>query len=504
MDFLKKGIDKEIFWVSIVLAAVFVFLTILLPEQASAAFNAAMGFLTAYFGWAYLLSVVLFLVFCLALALSKFGRIKLGKVDEKPEYSTIAWFSMLFSAGMGIGLVFWGIAEPIFHFGGPPVGEAGTALAAEQAMRITFFHWGLHAWAIYIVVGMALAYFCYRKGKPFLISSTFAPILGDNGTRGGVGKAIDILAVIATVFGVATSLGLGAMQITTGLYLMYGIPDVILTTMLVIVVFTVLFTISVVTGINKGIKYLSYTNMTLSVIFLLFFLFFGPTRFLLNLFVTTIGGYIQNLIPMSLFADPFGIVAAHTGWDWLGGWTIFYWAWWIAWAPFVGSFIARISRGRTVRELVVGALIAPVFMSFIWLTVSGGSAIYIDLFGPGGITEAVFADVASAFFVTLGHFPVPALFSFLATLMIATYFITSADSATLVSAMLTSGGEVNPDIKLRIVWGIIKGATAAVLLYVGGLQALQTASIVAAFPFMIIMLFMMYSLYKAFAQEKEI
>ena len=504
MDFLKKGIDKEIFWVSVVLAAVFVFLTVLLPEQASAAFNAAMGFLTAYFGWAYLLSVVLFLAFCLAIALSKFGSIKLGKDDEKPEYSTIAWFSMLFSAGMGIGLVFWGIAEPIFHFGGPPVGEAGTILAAEQAMRITFFHWGLHAWGIFIVVGMALAYFSFRKGQLFLISSTLAPILGENGTRGGVGKAVDILAVFATIFGVATSLGLGALQITAGLHLTYGIPDGMLTTMLIIVVITVLFIISVVTGIGKGIKYVSYTNMILSVIFLLFFLFFGPTKFLLNLFVTMFGDYIQNVAQMGFFADPFGGVAEHVGFDWIGSWTVFYWAWWIAWAPFVGSFIARISRGRTVRELVVGALIAPVVMSFMWLTVFGGSAIYIELFGLGGITEAVFADVASAFFVTLGHFPAPALFSFLATLMISTYFITSADSATLVSAMLTSGGEVNPKAELKILWGVIKGATAAVLLYVGGLSALQTASIVAAFPFMIIMLFMMYSLYKAFVQEKQI
>jgi glycine betaine transporter len=503
MEF-KKGIDKEIFWISTVIVIGFVFFTILLPRQAGAAFNAAMGFLTGYFGWVYILSVTLFLVFCLVIAISKFGAIRLGKDDERPEYSGISWFAMLFAAGMGIGLVFWGIAEPIFHFGGPPVGEAGTAFAAEQAMRITFFHWGLHAWGIYIVVAMALAYFCFRKGQPFLISSTFAPILGEKGTRGGVGKAIDILAMFATVFGIATSLGLGAMKITTGLSITYGIPDVILTSMLVIAVITVVFIISVVTGIDKGIKFLSHVNMVLAAVFILFFSIFGPTRFLLNLFVTSVGDYIQHIIQMSLFVDPYGVVAQHTGWDWLGGWTIFYWAWWIAWAPFVGAFIARISRGRTVRELVVGALIAPVAMSFVWLTATGGSAIWIDLFGPGGITQVVFEDVAASLFVTLGHFPAPALFSFLALVLVAIFFITSADSATLVSSMLTSGGEVNPRRGLRIFWGVSKGVTAAVLLYVGGLVALQTASIVAAFPFMIVMLFMMYCLYKAFTQEKKI
>ncbi|KUO52873.1 MAG: glycine/betaine ABC transporter permease [Desulfitibacter sp. BRH_c19] len=497
-----KKIDKEIFGISIVISAIFVIWTILMPEQAGGIFSTVNSFITDYFGWSYALGMTLFLVFCLFVAFSKFGNIKLGKDEDKPEYSTMTWFFMLFSASMGIGLVFWSIAEPMSFLGTPPWGGAGTAAGAEQAMRYTFFHWGLHPWGVYALVGMALAYFSFRKDMPFLVSSTFAPILGEKGTRGGLGKAIDILAVFATIFGVATSLGLGAMQITTGLSFAYGTPDTLAVTMVVIAVITVLFTVSVVSGINKGIKYLSYVNMALAFTFIAFFLFIGPFRYIMDTFVTTVGYYLFNLPWMSLFVDPYNVVADNVGYDWVGGWTIFYWAWWIAWSPFVGSFIARISRGRTVRELVMGVLIAPVLLSFIWLSAFGGSAMNIELFGIGGIADAVAANVSSAFFVTLSHFPLAGLTTLLATLMITTFFVTSADSATLVTAMLTSGGDPEPDASLRITWGVIKGATAAVLLLAGGLGALQTASIVAAFPFMIVLCFMMYTLYKAFSQER--
>lgn len=496
-----KRVDNHIFWISAIIAAIFVIWTVLMPEQAGGVFSSILAFLTGNFGWSYLLAMTLFLLFCIVVAISKFGKIKLGKDDEKPEYSTITWFFMLFSASMGIGLVFWSIAEPMYHFGGPPFAEAGSAAAAEEAMRYTFYHWGLHPWAVYALVGMALAYFSFRKGMPFLVSSTFAPILGEKGTRGTLGKAIDILSVFATIFGVATSLGLGAMQITTGLSMNYGTPDTIPMTLGIIAVITVLFTVSVVTGIDRGIKYLSYVNMTLALIFIAFFIFFGPLKFILNTFVTTVGYYLQNLLWMSLYADPYGVMAEHTGYDWLGSWTVFYWAWWIAWGPFCGAFIARISRGRTVREVVIGSLVAPVLFSFIWLSSFGGSALWIELFGVGGIAEAVSASVSSAFFVTLGHFPMVGLMSFLATLMIATFFITSADSATYVSAALTSGGDPDPESSLRVVWGVTKGAVAAVLLLAGGLSALQTASIASAFPFMIVMLFMMYTLWKAFSSE---
>lgn len=496
-------IDKEIFGISAIISAIFVIWTVFMPEEAGAVFGSIKDFITDFFGWAYSLGMTLILLFVLLIAFSKYGKIKLGKDDDKPEYTTAAWFFMLFSASMGIGLVFWSIAEPMTFFLTPPFGEPGTAAAAEQALRYTFFHWGLHPWGVYALTGMSLAYFSFRKGMPFLVSSTFSPILGENGTRGALGKAIDILAVFATIFGVATSLGLGAMQVTTGLNYAYGIPDTITATLVVIGVFTVLFTISVVSGIGRGIKYLSYINMTLAFTFIAFFLIFGPFRFIANSFVTTIGNYIYNLAWMSFYNDPYNVVADNTGYDWVGGWTIFYWAWWISWSPFVGSFIARISKGRTVREFVLGVLIFPVLLSFFWLSAFGGSAMNIEMFGAGGIADAIAQNVSSAFFVTLEHFPLTGLTTLLATLMISTFFITSADSATLVMAMLTSGGDKKPGTDLRVTWGVIQGATAAVLLLAGGLGALQTASIAAAFPFLVVLMVMMYCVWKSFRQELD-
>jgi glycine betaine transporter len=494
-------IDKQIFGISSIICAIFVIWAVLMPTEAGTTFNIVKNFITDYFGWTYSLGMTAFLVFSLFIAFSKYGNIKLGKDDDKPEYSTTAWFFMLFSAGMGIGLVFWSIAEPMNYFSTPPFGEAFTPDAAEQALRYTFFHWGLHPWGVYALTGMGLAYFSFRKGMPFLVSSAFTPILGESGTRGGIGKAIDVLAVFATVFGVATSLGLGAMQITTGLNYAYGIPDTTAVTMIIVAVFTVLFTASVASGIGRGIKYLSYINMTLAFTFIAFFLIFGPYRFIADSLITTIGNYIYNFPWMSLFNDPYNVVAENTGYDWVGGWTIFYWAWWIAWAPFVGSFIARISKGRTVREFVIGVLIAPVLLSFIWLATFGSSAMSIELFGVGGIADAVAANVSSAFFVTLEYFPLVGLTTLLGTLMIGTFFITSADSATLVVTMLTTGGDPRPGTDLRIIWGILQGAVAAVLLLAGGLGALQTASIAAAFPFMIVLIFMMYCIWKSVKQE---
>lgn len=503
MSFLKK-VDKSIFYISAVICVIFVLWTIALPDSASKAFNACLSFLTGNFGWSYLISVSIFLVFCLVVAFSRFGKIKLGKDDDVPEYSTSSWFAMLFSAGMGIGLVFWSIAEPMYHLGGPPFGEPNSIEGARVAMRTTFYHWGLHPWAVFAVVGLALAYFQFRKGYPALISSAFVPVLGEEGVKGPIGKAIDILSVFATIFGVATSLGLGALQINSGLNSLYGVPNETFMTVIIIAVVTALFTISAVTGIQRGIRILSNVNITLAFLLMLFLLLAGPTVFLLNIFSDTIGNYLQNIVWLSFFTDPYGSVAEHTGYDWLGAWTVFYWAWWIAWGPFVGGFIARISKGRTVREFILGVLFAPTLLSFIWLTIFGGAAIHIDLFGAGGIAEAVGKDVTTALFVTLQNFPLGSLTALVATILISTFFITSADSATFVVGMLTSGGDLEPGADLKVFWGVIEGAVAAVLLITGGLKALQTASIAAAFPFMIVMLFMIYSIYKAFIQETEV
>lgn len=443
-----------------------------------------------------MLVVTIFLVFCVALAFSKFGDIKLGKDDEVPEYSTWTWFAMLFSAGMGIGLVFWSVAEPMYHYASPPFGEGSTLASAATAMRYVFLHWGLHPWAVFAVAGLAIAYFQFRKGLPALISSTLYPLLGEEGIKGPIGKAVDILSVFATLFGVATSLGLGAMQINSGLNYVYKLPNSTSVTVVLIAVITVLFITSAVTGISRGIKWLSNVNMYLAFLIMLFVLFLGPTKFILNVFTDTIGTYLQNIVQMSFWTDPYG-----TNPGWVGGWTIFYWAWWIAWGPFVGGFIARISKGRTVREFILGVLIAPTLLSFIWLSIFGGTAVSMELSGDAGIAKAVSENVSTALFAMFQNLPLTALVSTLACVLIGTFFITSADSATFVMGMLTSGGDLEPKAGLKIFWGVTEGAVAAVLLLAGGLSALQTASIVSAFPFMIVMVFMMISLVKAFKGE---
>jgi len=494
-SFLGK-IDRPIFLISAIIMLVFVLWTLLQPREAGDTFNAVQKFITDYFGWSYLIGVTFFLFFALVIALSKYGNITLGKDGEKPEYSTWSWFAMLFAAGMGIGLVFWGVAEPMMHYTTPPYGQPSSIESAQTAMRYTFFHWGLHPWSVFGFVGLCMAYFQYRKGLPALVSSTLYSILGEKGISGWIGKLVDILAVFATIFGVATSLGLGAMQIATGLNYAYGLPTGTTTTVVIIVAITVLFITSAVTGIERGIKALSNANMLLLFIILAFMLFIGPTRFVLNGFTETIGSYLQNIIQMSFWADTF-----DTNPGWVGSWTIFYWAWWVAWGPFVGAFIARISRGRSVREFIMGVVLAPTLMSFMWLGVMGNSALYIDVIQNGGIAAQVAIDISTAIFAMFQYYPLSGALTVLTTLIIAVFFITSADSATFVMAMFTSGGDLNPKAGLKITWGVIEGAVAIALLLAGGLSALQTASITSAFPFMLVMFAMTVSIIKAFRGE---
>ena len=494
-SFLGK-VDRPIFSISAIIMVLFVLWTLFQPKKAGDTFSAVQKFITDNFGWSYLIGVTFFLFFALFIALSKYGNITLGKDGEKPEYSNWSWFAMLFAAGMGIGLVFWGVAEPMMHYTTPPFGQPSTIESAQTAMRYTFFHWGLHPWSVFGIVGLSMAYFQFRKGLPALVSSTLYPLLGEKGINGWIGKLVDILAVLATIFGVATSLGLGAMQIGTGLNFAYGLPTGTTTTVVIIVVITALFITSAVTGIERGIKFLSNANLLLLFIILAFMLSIGPTRFILNGFTETIGSYFQNIIQMSSWTDTFS-----TNPGWVGGWTIFYWAWWIAWGPFVGAFIARISRGRSVREFILGVVIAPTLMSFMWLGVMGNSALYIDVVKHGGIAAQVAKDTSTAVFAMFQYYPLSGVLTILTTLIIAIFFITSADSATFVLAMLTSGGDLNPRPELKIFWGLIEGAVGIALLIAGGLSALQTASIIAAYPFMIVMFAMAVSLTKAFQGE---
>jgi glycine betaine transporter len=484
-----------VFKISFVVVLLFVLWGLLSPSGLAEASGSLLGVLTEKFGWFYLIATFGFLIFSIFLAFSKFGSIRLGADTDRPEYTNRSWFAMLFSAGMGIGLVFWGVAEPLSHYMTPPQeATPQTAQAARLAMRYSFFHWGLHAWAIYTVIGLAIAYFTFRKGQSGLISSTFYPLLGEK-VKGPIGKAIDILAIIATIFGVATSLGLGTLQINGGLNHLINVPNNFTSQLLIIVVVTILYLISATTGLDKGIKILSNANLMVAAALLVFVLFAGPTSFLFDVFTTTLGSYLQNLVQMSLTLTPF------SAGSWIKDWTLFYWAWWIAWAPFVGMFIARVSKGRTVKEFVLGVLLVPSVFGFLWFSVFGGTALNLELFHNGNIAEAAQSDVTSALFNTLQQLPVGMTLSGLATLLIITFFITSADSATFVLGMLSSNGIANPTTRVKLVWGLLQSTIAAVLLMSGGLQGLQTASIVAAAPFAIIMVLMCYSLYLSLEKE---
>lgn len=481
--------------ISIAIIALFVLWGVISPTSLSEVSSNMLSFTTGNFGWLYLLAALGFLIFALYLAFSKYGNIKLGSEEDEPEYSNITWFAMLFSAGMGIGLVFWGVAEPMSHYVNPPMGiEGQTAEAARASMRYSFFHWGLHPWGIYTVIGLSLAYFKFRKGAKGLISSVFYPLLKEK-VNGPIGKVIDILAVIATSFGVATSLGLGVMQINGGLSHIFKIPSTVTVQIIIIGVVTVLFLLSATTGLDKGIKFLSNTNLILAFSILLLTLVLGPTTFIFDIFTTTLGNYLDSFVQTSLRLTPF------TESTWVSDWTLFYWAWWIAWAPFVGMFIARVSKGRTVKEFVLGVLILPSLFSFLWFSVFGGTALHLDMFKGVNIGEVVQTDIASAVFVTLENIPLGTILVYVATFLIITFFITSADSATFVLGMLTTDGNLNPSNKIKVTWGILQSMIAVVLLLSGGLQAIQTASIIAALPFTLIMIGMCFSLRKALKED---
>lgn len=460
------------------------------------------AFMTNNLGWSFIWGASIFLFVVVFLMVSPLGQIKLGKDEDKPEYSNFNWFAMLFSAGMGIGLLFWGVSEPIWHYIWPPFGEAGSAEAGHVAMRYAFFHWGLHPWAIYALVGLALAYFSYRKGLPMLLSSTLEPMLGKDNLNRGWGSVVNVIAVFATLFGLATSLGLGAMQIGKGLESLFGIADGAGLWVVIVVIITAGAVLSTMSGIDKGIKTLSQVNVIIAGLLMVLVFILGPTLFILNMLGHATGDYLQNIIAMSFRLDPMG--SGEPGWitaEW--GWTVFYWAWWIAWAPFVGTFIARVSKGRTIRQFVTGVLLIPTGVSMVWFSIFGGSAIWIEHFGEGGIADAVSVSNAAGFFAMLQHFPAPMVLIFVAMVSVCIFFITSSDSATYVNGMLTSGGNPNPPMGLRVTWGALEGAIAALLLFTGGLSSLQTASVVGGFPFMLIMFLMIYCLFKSLYSEAK-
>ncbi|MBO7927144.1 BCCT family transporter [Pseudoalteromonas sp. K222D] len=486
---------------SAILVAFFVLFTILTPEYAGLIYASAKHFIASNFAWYYIALASFFLFLAVYTAFSRYGSIRLGRDDEKPEYNFFSWFAMLFGAGIGIGILFWSIAEPIYHFQNNPFlaqGQALTAEAAQVAMRISIFHWGLHGWGIFAMAGLSLAYFTYRKGMPLSVRSGLYPIFGER-VYGPIGHAADLLAVFGTVFGIATSLGLGAQQMNAGLSHLFDIEVSTINQVLLITVISVLATLSALSGVNKGIKILSEYNMHLTTVILTFFLVLGPTAYLLGAFATNIGDYLVNAVSLGLWIDP------DPKGQWQGAWTLFYWGWWIAWAPFVGMFIARISKGRTIKEFVLGVLLAPTILAAFWITIFGNTAIFIELFGVGGITEAVNKDITMALFTTLELMELGPLLTLIGAsicvAMLVTYFVTSADSATLVICTLISMGDTNPPARFRVFWGLSIGAVAGVLLLAGGLKALQTASIVAALPYSIVLILTTWALFKSLRQE---
>lgn len=489
-------LNGPVFFTSAFIIIVSIVLTLIFREQAEAYFDKIQNFVADNAGWFFILSVNVYLIFMLYLAFSKFGSLRIGGPKAKPEFKTLSWFAMLFSAGMGIGLLFWSISEPVFHFNTPPMAEGGTPEAARQAMNFTFLHWGFHAWAIYALVGLALAYFAYSRGLPLTIRSVFYPFLGDK-IYGKIGNVIDIFAVLATLFGLATSLGLGVKQIAAGLEHVFDIDKGINTQVFLIAGITLIATISVILGVDKGVKVLSEWNMRIAVLLLLLVLVLGPTIFIFKSFVQNTGNYFYSFLEISTWTE------TYTGRDWQNSWTVFYWGWWIAWSPFVGMFIARISKGRSIKEFILGVLIVPSLVTFFWISAFGSSAIQEALLGNNAIVDAVNEDVAIALFVFLEEYPLAIVLNLVAVLLIAGFFVTSSDSGSLVIDSLTSGGKIDAPVGQRVFWAITEGTVAAVLLIGGGLQALQTASIVTGLPFAFILLFMCYSLYKGLNEDMK-
>ena len=493
----RFDVHPVVFWTSAVLIFAVLILALVATKSVDSFFGRVQGAIVARLGWLYVLSMTGFLVFVVWLMTSRFGAIRLGHDDERPEFSRATWFAMLFSAGMGIGLLFFSVAEPILHYGSPPTGQGHNLAAAREAMGLTLFHWGLHPWAVYSIVGLSLAYGSFRRGLPLSIRSAFHPLLGER-VHGRAGDVVDILAVVSTLFGVATSLGLGAMQVNAGLHRVAGLTQSTAIQMVIIAVITAMATASVVSGLNVGIRRLSELNMGLAGLLLLFVFIVGPTTFILNAFVQNIGAYVRELLSNSFWTASFGGAQRR---EWLGEWTVFYWAWWIAWAPFVGMFIARVSKGRTIREFTVAVLLAPTLAGFVWLTVMGDTALYQEVFGAGGIGKAVAESLPTAVFVLLERYPLAGVTGILCTACVVLFFVTSSDSASLVVDTIASGGKEDPPVGQRIFWALLEGVVAAVLLFSGGLPALQTAAITTALPFCLVIIAMCVALVRGLRRD---
>ncbi|WP_044873199.1 choline BCCT transporter BetT [Pseudomonas sp. LFM046] len=494
MEAIKSSpstLNPPVFFGSAILIIALVLFSTLARDKAQALFGEIQNWIVLNASWFYVLSVALILITVLFLAVSRLGDIKLGPDHSQPDYTNGTWFAMLFAAGMGIGLMFFGVAEPLMHYINPPVGDPNTVAAAKEAMKLTFFHWGLHAWSIYAIVALILAYFCYRHDLPLTLRSALYPLIGDR-IFGPIGHAVDIFAILGTVFGIATSLGYGVLQINSGLHHLFGLPVGVPVQLVLIAVTCALATLSAASGLNKGIRVLSELNLALAALLMLLVLILGPTVFLLQTFVQNTGGYLSEIV-----SKTFNLYAYEPT-DWIGGWTLLYWGWWLSWSPFVGLFFARISRGRTIREFVCGVLFVPAGFTLLWMTIFGDTAIHMVLQqGVTSLVDTVREDSSLALFAFLEQFPFSTLLSLMAVMMVVVFFVTSADSGALVLDMLASGGKENTPLWQRLFWSILTGVVAMALLLADGLKALQTATIASALPFAVVLLAATWGLLKA-------
>jgi choline/glycine/proline betaine transport protein len=494
----RLAVSKPVFFTSAGLLLLFLGWGSFFTDSCERVFPALLSAVTAHFGWLYVGSLAFFIVFALGIMASRYGSLRLGHDDERPEFSTLTWFAMLFSAGIGIGLLFYGVAEPVNHYLNPPTGEGLSAAAAQQAVPLTLFHWGIHPWALYAIMGLAIGYFGYRHQLPLTIRSCLQPLLGRR-TSGPLGHLVDILAVFGTLFGLATSLGIGAMQINAGLHHLFGVPEGPGAQLVIIALVTGAATVSLVTGIKRGIRRLSELNMVLAACLAAFVFVAGPTLLLTKALFTNVAAYLAQAVPWS-----FRTTVGGDG-EWHQNWTLFYWGWWFAWTPFVGTFLARISRGRTVREFLLGVILVPSLVCAVWFTIFGNTALHLEQSGQGNIAQAVAESMPTAIYVVLEQLPWSSFSSIAAILVVAVFFITSSDSASYVVDMLTSGGHPDPPVWQRVFWACAEGATAAVLLVVAGavgLKALQAAVISVGLPVCLILLLACWSLVRAFRQEK--
>ncbi|MGJ9457536.1 BCCT family transporter [Oceanobacillus sp. CF4.6] len=490
----KRAYFNPVFFVSAIIVLILVIIGAVAPKTFGNVAGSLFDFATTNFGWFYLIAVFIITLFLIGISISKYGKVRLGPPESRPEFPFFTWIGMLFSAGFGISIVFWGVAEPMSHYFATPFDhlQAQTPEAAREAMGYSFFHWGISQWSVFAIVGLIIAYLQFRKNEKGLISIAIEPVVGKNKI---VANTVDSLAVIATVMGVATSLGLGILQLNGGLNAVADVPNSVWVQIAIAAVMLVAYLISSSTGLNKGIKWLSNINLGLALLLLVFVFIAGPTVFILETLVLATGDYITNFIQYSLRLTP------YEGGTWVQEWTIFYWAWAIAWSPFVGAFVARVSRGRTIRQFVFGVLIVPPAIACLWIATFGGTALHSDLFNGTQIAEAVNEDVTVALFETFGVLPLTDILSLLSILLIFTFLVTSADSATYILGSMTSKGSLNPALITKMIWGFLITAIAVVLLIAGGLEALQTASLTSALPFTIILLLMVISFMKLIKKD---